>query len=338
MYHWCGSAQDWQVGKEVGVDKITLDNQYMSLHNLGTSKNLFEKFLGHPPQEVFMIISSIPKLRDPFIVVNNGIYYAYGTEWHCYRNISGSLSGAWEDLGQVVPNPTDDGGQHWAPEVHRYKNAFYMITTYRSSQNQHRGCMVLKSNTPEGPFACISQGHVTPKDWDCIDGTLYIDKEGQPWMVFVHEWTCQPDHVGTFAAARLSDDLSALVSEPIELFRADAPTWAKAGVTDGCFMYTTQKGDLLMLWSNFASDGYCVGIARSDNGTLDGNWTQDEQLLFSKTLSGEYDGGHGMLFYDTDGQMYLSIHSPQTLEGADRLESPVFVPVREQNNTLVWDR
>ena len=285
-----------------------------------------------------MIISTIKQLRDPYIVVKDGIYYAHGTGWHCYRNTSGSLSGPWEDLGQVVPNPVDDAGQHWAPEVHLYQDAYYMITTYRSSQNDHRGCVILKSERPEGPFAYHSDGHVTPADWDCIDGTLYIDQDGKPWMVFVHEWTCQPDHIGTFAAARLSDDLTRLISEPIELFRADEPTWAKAGVTDGCFMYTTQDGQLLMLWSNFEAGGYCVAIARSDNGRIDGNWSHDEALLFSKEISGEYDGGHGMLFTDTDGQMYLSVHSPQTLEGADRLESPVFVPVKEQNGTLVWDK
>ena len=285
-----------------------------------------------------MIISTIKQLRDPYIVVKDGIYYAHGTGWHCYRNTSGSLSGSWEDLGQVVPNPVDDAGQHWAPEVHFYQGAYYMITTYRSSQNNHRGCVILKSERPEGPFVYHSDGHVTPADWDCIDGTLYIDQDGKPWMVFVHEWTCQPDHVGTFAAARLSDDLTRLISEPIELFRADEPVWAKAGVTDGCFMYTTQDGQLLMLWSNFEVGGYCVAIARSDNGRIDGNWSHDEALLFSREISGEYDGGHGMLFTDTNGQMYLSIHSPQTLEKANRLESPVFVPVKEQNGTLIWDK
>ncbi len=286
-----------------------------------------------------MIVSSIEKLRDPFIVVKDGIYYAHGTGWHCYRNTSGSLSGAWEDLGMVVQSPPDDdGAQHWAPEVHLYQGAYYMITTYRSSENGHRGCMVLRADHPAGPFTCISEGHITPKEWDCIDGTLYIDPHGQPWMVFVHEWTCQPDHVGTFAAAKLSDDLTRLISQPIELFRADAPAWATAGVTDGCFMHTTVQGELIMLWSNFAADGYCVAIARSDNGRLDGRWSHDPTLLFSKEISGEYDGGHGMLFTDVDGQMYLSLHSPQTLEGATRLESPVFVPVREENGTIVWDR
>ena len=203
-----------------------------------------------------MIVSKIKKLRDPYIVVKDGVYYAHGTDWHCYKNATGDLSADWEDLGVVVQAPADDNGrQHWAPEVHFYQGAYYMITTYCSTKTGHRGCMVLKANHPAGPFVCISGGHVTPKTWDCIDGTLYIDKEGTPWMVFVHEWTCQPDHVGTFATAKMSPDLTVLVSEPMELFRADEPAWAVRGVTDGCFMYTTKQGELLMLWSNFTTDG-----------------------------------------------------------------------------------
>lgn len=285
-----------------------------------------------------MIISTIKQLRDPFVLVKDGTYYAYGTGWQCYKNTSGTLTGDWEELPLVVTPPADDDGQHWAPEVHVYQNAYYMITSYRSAKSGHRGCVILKADNPEGPFLPHSEGHVTPAEWDCIDGTLYVDGEGSPWIVFVHEWTCQPDHIGTFAAARLSEDLTHMISTPIELFRATDPVWAKAGVTDGCFMYTATDGQLLMLWSNFAADGYCVAIARSDNGRLDGKWSHDEKRLFSKELSGEYDGGHGMLFTDTNGQMYLSIHSPETLEGATRKNSPVFVPVREEKGTLVWDR
>ena len=91
-----------------------------------------------------------------------------------------------------------------------------------------------------------------------------------------------------------------------------------------------------MLWSNWDSAGYCVGIARSASGSVEGPWTQDERLLYSKSMTGTWDGGHGMLFTDTDGQMYLSIHSPNSPEG-DRHEKPIFIPVREEDGTLVWD-
>ena len=283
-----------------------------------------------------IITSKIRRLRDPFIVIENGVYYAYGTGWRCYKNTSGSLSGDWEDLGVVVEVPADAIDCHWAPEVHRYDGAYYMFTTYKSAESGMRGCTVFRAESPEGPFVKHADGHVTPRHWDCIDATLYVDEENQPWMVFVHEWTCTDDGVGRMAAAKLSDDLKTMISEPIELFRADDPSWTNQRVTDGCFMHKCDDGQLIMIWSNFEDAGYCVGIARSDNGKVDGKWSQDDALLFSKNLTGEYEGGHGMLFYDTDGQMYLSIHAPNTPVG-DRYETPIFVPVKEDHGTIVGE-
>ena len=255
-----------------------------------------------------VITSQIGRLRDPCIVIADGVYYAYGTGWVCYRNTTGSLAGEWEYLGMVAEIPADAETNYWAPEVHRYKDAYYMFTTYKSRKTGHRGCTVMKSDSPEGPFVEISDGHVTPTDWDSIDGTLYVDRDGQPWMVFVHEWTSTDDGIGRMAAAKLSDDLSSFVSEPVELFRADDPAWTNQAVTDGCYLYDCADGTLLMIWSNFEDAGYCVGIARSDNGRVDGSWSQDTRLLYSKNLTGTYDGGHGMIFEDTDGQLYLSIN------------------------------
>ena len=220
-----------------------------------------------------------------------------------------------------------------APEVHKYNGMYYMFTTYRSLTTARRGCTILKSESPEGPFVEITNGHIPPAEWDFIDGTFYVDEENQPWMVFVHEWVSTDDYFGRMAAAKLSEDLTHFISEPIELFRADDPAWATRGVTDGCFMYKTKDNQLLMLWSNFDKEGYCVAIARSKNGKIDGEWVQDKQL-FSKETFGQYDGGHGMIFTDVDGQMYLSIHSPNAPVG-DRMEKPVIIPVFEECGTIV---
>ena len=284
-----------------------------------------------------IIVSKLPRLRDPAILVENGVYYAYGTNWLGFKNTSGDLKGDWESLGVVATKPADSDTNYWAPEVHKYNGAYYMFTTYHSTKTGHRGCTIMRSDSPEGPFVEITNGHITPHDWDAIDGTFYVDPNGQPWMVFVHEWTCTDDGIGRMAAAKLSEDLTHFISEPVDLFRADDAPWAKGGITDGCWMYRCEDGQLLMLWSNRDKAGYCVGIARSADGRVDGEWTQDKELLYSKDMPGaKYDGGHGMLFYDLDGQMYLSIHSPNSSD-AGRVETPIFIAVREQNGTLVWD-
>lgn len=283
------------------------------------------------------IVATDVSLRDPCILYANGAYYMYGTGWVYYKNVSGNLEGPWEGPYQcVTEKPTESDKQYWAPEVHFYNGAYYMFTTYHKAANDHRGCVILRSGTPEGPFEMWSDGHVTPSDWDCIDGTLYIDADGHPWMVFVHEWTSMPDNIGRMAAAKLSPDLKKFVSEPVELFPADSTAWATGTITDGPWLYTTEENELLMIWSNFDSAGYAVGIARSENGKIDGKWKQLDYQLFSKKIASVYDGGHGMIFRDKDGQLYLSVHSPNDPVGG-RKTLAVMVPLRETGNMLIWD-
>ncbi len=292
-------------------------------------------YMYHSGQTFKHITSSIEQLRDPFILVeDNGTMYAYGTGWVCYRNTSGDLAGEWTSLGMVAVPPSDAADQFWAPEVYKYNGAYYMFTTYRSATTRHRGCTVMRSDSPEGPFVEISDGHVTPRDYDAIDGTLYIDPAGQPWMIYVHEWTSTDDGIGRMDAAKLSDDLTHFISEPVELFRADDPAWSRSMVTDGCFLYPTADGQLLMIWSSSDSSGYCIGIARSSDGRVDGEWEQDEALLYSKSILGDYEGGHGMIF-ELDGQMWLSLHAPDH-PTETRKEVPIFISLIEKNGTLIW--
>ena len=295
-----------------------------------------------------MINTGIENLRDPFVLVDEGTYYVYGTGvtdgdwdntlWTCYKNTSGKLDGEWTKVPNLAVVPANAVKNRWAPEVHKYKGNYYMFTTYYSSATNHRGCTILKSESPEGPFIEITNGHATPDYWDAIDGTFYVDDAGQPWMIFVHEWTCTDDGIGRIAAAKLSDDLTHFLSEPVELFRADSPEWTNERVTDGCYMYTTKENKLLMIWSNFQvfNDDYCVGIAHCPSGKVDGEWIQQKELLFSRATTGKYDGGHGMIFKSLEGQLYLSMHSPN-IPSEETGEMTVFFPIREENGTLVCE-
>lgn len=292
--------------------------------------------------------TGIPQLRDPFLLRHNGVYYMYGTgvgadgswlntTYACWRNDTGRLDSGWTLLERpIYVRPALAEKNLWAPEVHFYSGAFYLLATYYSAKTQRRGAAILRADSPEGPFVEITDGTITPEQWDCIDATLYIDLEKQPWLVFVHEWTCTPDHVGTMAAAKLSDDLTRLISEPIELFRGDEPAWAAGKITDGCFLYTTRTGRLLMLWSNFDKGGYCEAIAHSDSGRIDGKWLHEEKPIFTRGLAGNLDGGHGMIFTDADGKSYLCLHAPNN-PTPERREMPILIPVHEEDDTLVCE-
>lgn len=256
------------------------------------------------------------RVRDPYILAYDGKYYMYGT---CLSNGKGYGCCVSEDLENwseriqifTPEEPSDMEADFWAPECHYYNGQFYLFATYRSKVSGKRGTAIFKSDLPTGPFELWSDGHITPKEIDCIDGTLYIDRSGQPWMVYVNEWTSSPDEVGEMAAAKLSEDLKTFTSEPIMLFRARNHIWTTGSVTDGPAVYRTQNGRLIMLWSNLSkSGGYAVGMAVSDNGEIDGNWVHYPEAFYEQGSSFELDGGHPMIFNTLDGRLTMSIHSP----------------------------
>ncbi|MBQ6789716.1 MAG: family 43 glycosylhydrolase [Clostridia bacterium] len=289
------------------------------------------------PDDFFNTIYSIDRnTRDPFIYVENGTYYMYVTGWRVYK--ATSLTGEWTQIKNAVKKPSDYETNPYAPEVYKYNGKYYMFTAYKPEQKlnefDNRGCIIMEADSPEGPFEMITDGWITPEEWDCIDGTLYVDADGQPWMIFSREHTCY-DGNGAFCAAKLSDGFTHFISEPVELFRGKDPKWEWDGVTDGCFMYTNADGELLMLWSNNDKYGYCVAVSKSTNGRLDGEWDHNSQPMLYTAFAAGFDGGHGMIFTDTDGQMYLVIHSPNDWKG-DSSRATV-IPITERNGMLIWD-
>lgn len=143
------------------------------------------------------------QIRDPFVLPlagqrqGEGLYYLYGST---DSNIWGKGTGFnaytgkdlehWEGPFPVFRPGTDFYAERnfWAPEVYEYGGSYLMFATFRRKDNDLLGTAVLISQHPLGPFLPHSEGPVTPADWSSLDGTLHLDHQGQPWMVFCHEW------------------------------------------------------------------------------------------------------------------------------------------------------
>lgn len=263
-------------------------------------------------------------ISDPFILADpvTKKYYTYARRFNMdrfpnQRTDCGTFYGiVSEDLIHwSEPQLVFEQGEfwadldYWAPECHYYKGKYYIISTFRA-KGTYRRCQCLVSDSPLGPFVPIKQEPVTPKGWHCLDGTLYLDKKGDPWMVFCHEWLQVYD--GQIAAIRLTEDLGSSVGDPIILFRASDAPWrgsfvGEGGggyVTDGPFLHRMKDGTLIMLWSNFTSQGYATGYAKSLSGEIYGPWVQEPEPLYA------LDGAHSMLFHTFDGQLMMALHCP----------------------------
>lgn len=277
-------------------------------------------------------------IRDPFIVPENGKYYMYGTRgakcWVSEKEpgmgfdvyISEDLEN-WSEPISVFEASDDFWGTHnfWAPEVHKYNGKFYMFASF-ICEGRNRATQILVSETPDGKFVPVSDSPATPPEWMCLDGTLYIDKNNKPHIVFCHEHV-QIDN-GTICEVELSEDLTTPVSEPRLLFKGSDPWWARKNhhnyVTDGPFFFRGDSGNLYLIWSSFTDSGYVQAVCRSDNGDITGNFDHNLPLLAEK------DGGHGMIFKSFEGKTYLILHRPNT----STLERPVLTEIIEKDGHL----
>ena len=259
------------------------------------------------------------RIRDPYIYtdIENNCYYMYGTtalgvgtlaardRFSVYKTydlenfeepkviFDGSACGFWADR------------DFWAPELHKYNGKYYLFGSCKA-EGKRRGTQIFVCDTPDGVFTPVSDAPVTPSDWQCLDGTLWIE-DGIPYIVFCHEWVQVRD--GEIWAMPLADDLSAPAGEPFMLFKAsDNPNVSHIKHHEGCYctdgpFLFREDGKLKMIWSSFYDGRYLVLEAESDS--ILGKWTH-------KGSKFDFDGGHAMLFYTLEGKRMISLHSPNT--------------------------
>ena len=282
------------------------------------------------------------RIRDPFILLDNGRYYMYATSGE--RTLSYYVSDDldnWTEGGIVFEIP--DGfwayKDVWAGEVHRYNGRYYLFVSLLG-KNGLRGTQVAVCDTPSGRFTPITDRAVTPNDKSCIDGTLFVC-DNTPYILYSRDW---PDHyeqkkqsyVGEIWLSELTSDLVSVKGVPTRLFASDEVPLSRANPheivwegkktkrygSDAPFVCRLSSGALLLTWSPYLKDKYVVLGAISKSGSVFGPWEHLPEPIFADN------GGHAMFFEDASARKLMCIHAPER----DMLERAHLYCVEETKN------
>lgn len=237
---------------------------------------------------------------DPFIMLYDGTYYAYGT--HAADGIEVYTSDdllTWK-YERLALDKKDSWADRWfwAPEVYALNGRFYMYY----SADEHICAAV--ADSPLGPFVQEKKEPMIA-DEKCIDNSLFIDDDGTPYLLFdrfndgLNIWV-----------AELEKDLLTIKTETmhpcIHVSQAWEEVWPR--VNEGSFVIK-RNGIYYMIYSanSYESPSYGVGCATATD--LMGEWTKYDEnplLQFPGDLVGV---GHGALFTDKAGKLRHVFHA-----------------------------
>ena len=243
---------------------------------------------------------------DPSILYHNGFYYAYGTHSKDGIDVARSRNlETWQGrVGRanrrLALHKDDSFGnsRFWAPEVYRVNGRFIMYY----SADLHVCAAV--ADHPLGPFVQKEKRPIFP-DFEGIDNSLFIDKNGKGWMVFVRF-----DNGNVVWSVEMTDDYLHAKPETLRFcFRATQPWERKMGnVNEGMFI-TPYRNRYYMTYSgnDFKSQDYAIGCAVATD--MKGPWTKmaDNPILHSR--NGLVGIGHSAMFKDKNGKLKIVFHA-----------------------------
>ncbi len=239
---------------------------------------------------------------DPFIMLYDDVYYAYGT-----ASADGIEVYTSDDLltwqapkGRLALDKKNVWADKWfwAPEVYHVNGKFYMYY----SADEH--ICVATSDSPLGPFSQVEQKPMIA-DEKCIDNSLFIDDDGKPYLFFdrfndgLNIWV-----------AELEDNLLNIKKETMQKCINVSQEWEEVWprVNEGAFVLK-HNGTYYMTYSanSYESPFYGIGVATATN--VKGPWTKyDKNPIYQKV--GDLVGiGHSAMFTGKDGKLRIVFHA-----------------------------
>lgn len=240
-------------------------------------------------------------LADPFILLHNNLYYAYGT--HAADGIEVYTSTdlmKWQKEPKLALHKNDSYGERWfwAHEVYYVNGKFYM---YYSAEEH---VCVATSDSPLGPFKQDEKKPMLIGE-KSIDNSLFIDDDGTPYLFFnrfnggLNIWV-----------AELEDDLKTIKIETLHPCIHVSQEWETVWprVNEGSFVIK-HNGVYYMTYSanSYESQFYGIGCATATD--IMGEWTKYKHNPLLQKPGDLVGVGHSSMFKDKEGDWRIVFHA-----------------------------
>ena len=272
---------------------------------------------------------------DPFVLLHEGIYYAYGT--HYATDASGSwlpraFDGKqfalltsldlvhWEERGGALVTPNGFAGRsYWAPEVAYDNGKFWMYYSTEDDSGMHR-LRVAVANQPSGPFQ--DQGMWLFPDFGfTIDAHPFRDPQDGQWYLFFSLDKLEGKAGTGICVVKLAADMVTVIGEPVAVLFAWADwhvsiynhrhygqDWARWHTVEGAHViYRDDRYYMLYSGGAWTSPDYGVSFAVADHPL--GPWLDDASADGPAVLSGVpgriVGPGHNSVVMAPDGETLM---------------------------------
>ena len=252
--------------------------------------------------------SQVP-LADPYILLDGGTYYAYGTNdangIRCYT--SDDLR-VWKYEGLALnKNNTTETQWFWAPEVYHIGDKYIMYY----SANEH--LFAATASSPKGPFVQVGSYQMESilGNEKCIDSHVFFDEDSTAYIFFVRftDGNC-------IWQAKLSEDYITPIASTLRKCFAVSQSWEnKMGrVNEGPNVIKHNRRYYLTYSGNdYRSQDYAVGFATTTNINT-GSWTKYANNPILRRWDDLVGTGHHSLFYDKEGLLRIVFHAHNSTE------------------------
>jgi Glycosyl hydrolases family 43 len=203
---------------------------------------------------------------DPDILVNQGTYFAYGT-----NSTAGNIQIMespdlvhWTKVGDALPTLASwaTPGDTWAPAVIHLKRAYVLYYTAAMAGSKVQCLSVATSHRPQGPFTDSTTAPLEcqPSLGGSIDPSPYVDADGQPYLTW--KSIGSDGHPATIWAQALDPQGTALVGTTPTALLSPTQSWEGSVVEAPTMVAADGSYFLFYSANNWNSADYAVGVAR----------------------------------------------------------------------------